>query len=107
MDTENISLFAIMLNQIVKQNRFHDESFLEKLKLVCSKEQNNELIKKADINFTRLYQHIEEEFKKIKITEETKALVAPLKQPKVHRLYVDGVFDLTHSGHFNAIRQAK
>ena len=26
---------------------------------------------------------------------------------KVKRLYIDGCFDLMHSGHFNAIRQAK
>ena len=26
---------------------------------------------------------------------------------KCKRLYVDGCFDLMHSGHFNAIRQAK
>ena len=36
------------------------------------------------------------------ITEEKSQ---PIK--KVKRLYVDGVFDLTHSGHFNALRQCK
>ncbi len=25
-------------------------------------------------------------------------------EPKVSRLYIDGCFDLMHSGHFNAIR---
>lgn len=29
------------------------------------------------------------------------------KQAKFKRIYIDGCFDLMHSGHFNAIRQAK
>lgn len=29
------------------------------------------------------------------------------KQKKFKRIYIDGCFDLMHSGHFNAIRQAK
>ena len=30
-----------------------------------------------------------------------------MTQDKMHRGYIDGAFDLVHSGHFNAIRQAK
>lgn len=29
------------------------------------------------------------------------------KQAKTIRIYIDGVFDLPHSGHYNAIRQAR
>jgi len=30
-----------------------------------------------------------------------------LSEDKMNRGYIDGAFDLVHSGHFNAIRQAK
>ena len=41
---------------------------------------------------------------KTKVLEFASSL---LKKEKNERIYIDGCFDLTHSGHFNAIRQAK
>lgn len=53
----------------------------------------------------------DQEFKKFLEFIETKApqkvQALPVPTMKVKRLYVDGCFDLMHSGHFNAIRQAK
>ena len=40
---------------------------------------------------------------KLKSIDDTKAL----SEDKMNRGYIDGAFDLVHSGHFNAIRQAK
>ena len=45
------------------------------------------------------------EFLEAKAPQQVQAL--PIPSMKVKRLYIDGCFDLMHSGHFNAIRQAK
>jgi ethanolamine-phosphate cytidylyltransferase len=62
------------------------------------------LSKNADIAVSFLKSVVEEKAELLKNQEENKGLIS-LKPHKVKRLYVDGCFDLMHSGHFNAIRQ--
>jgi ethanolamine-phosphate cytidylyltransferase len=38
---------------------------------------------------------------------ETLDIVSPSRTREPVRIYIDGAFDLIHSGHYNAIRQAK
>ena len=48
-----------------------------------------------------------EGLKLISYLETKKSLNTILNQHKPIRIYMDGVFDIIHSGHFNAIRQSK
>lgn len=43
----------------------------------------------------------------IKTIEEGSPILNKIVEKKPIRIYMDGVFDIIHSGHFNAIRQAK
>ena len=51
----------------------------------------------------------QEKHKQIKeqTTTELNKITEQLKSKKPIKIYIDGVFDIIHSGHFNAIRQAK
>jgi len=58
------------------------------------------IIKEVEDDFAKLNQFITDHLQKVEIE---RLLVA--RTDKVNRLYMDGCFDLVHSGHFNAIRQ--
>ncbi|KAL4476418.1 hypothetical protein ABPG74_010151 [Tetrahymena malaccensis] len=97
---------VLLLNQLVSNEAFAEKGFIRKLQLVAENIQNSEAQKNVDIAISSLKQYIQKNMEEFKESEELKIL-SPMKQLKVKRLYVDGCFDLMHSGHFNAIRQAK
>ena len=90
-------LLAIHDSEIMK----NDEEFWPHLKAITEKHPDEEDIKKVKefvsnfIEFYRKYTHLN--------------TITPNKEIGSHpvRMYVDGCFDMVHSGHFNAIRQAK
>ena len=57
------------------------------------------------INYSSLLQQFSEWMRQHSSEIAIPNMQAP--EAKVGRLYMDGCFDLVHSGHFNAIRQAK
>lgn len=95
---------VLLLNQLVYNEVLAEKGFMKKLQLVANKVGNDLIQKDADIAISSLKEFIQKNLEEIKESEELKALT-PMKQLKVKRLYVDGCFDLMHSGHFNAIRQ--
>ena len=104
---ENINdtaFLAIFLQQIISSELLAEKGFQKKLQLTATSVQTNTLRKNAYIAISFLKSFVEEKAELLKTQEENKALVS-LKPQKVKRLYVDGCFDLMHSGHFNAIRQ--
>lgn len=90
-----------ILNLLVEaETHLQHETFITKI-TETKKHFHNETIEKEAINDFKLFL----EFLEKKSPQNVQAL--PVPSTKVKRLYVDGCFDLMHSGHFNAIRQAK
>ena len=90
-----------LLNLILKaEPHLQYETFLTKLKETKKFYHDETKEIEYDLEFQRFLEFIE-----TKAPEKVQAL--PIHTMKVKRLYVDGCFDLMHSGHFNAIRQAK
>ena len=90
-----------ILNLILKaEPHLQHETFITKLNETRKFYHNEEKEKEYEVEFQKFLYFIE-----TKAPEKVQAL--PVPSLKVKRLYVDGCFDLMHSGHFNAIRQAK
>ena len=68
---------------------------------------SNEIKIKAKLNTinSKIQKDLTNLKKKLEELEKNKIENIPTKKPI--RIYLDGVFDIIHSGHFNAIRQAK
>lgn len=54
--------------------------------------------------FNKILAQIQTEYEQM-MSSQGKSIPSPIKMHKVSRLYVDGCFDLMHSGHYNALRQ--
>lgn len=97
----NYEKMLFLLDFVLKvEPHLQHETFLTKLqetKKFFFQESKQE---EYDREFQQFLQFIE-----TKAPQKVQAL--PIPTLKVKRLYVDGCFDLMHSGHFNAIRQAK
>lgn len=97
-DEENI---LYIINLLVEaQIHLQHETFLTKITETKKFYHNENIEKQAKSDFKLFLEFLEK-----KSPQNVQAL--PIPSTKVQRLYVDGCFDLMHSGHFNAIRQAK
>ena len=100
MQTDDDRMLFI-LNIILKaEQHLQHETFLTKLNETKKFFFLEEKEKQYEKEFNEFLHFIE-----IRAPLQVQAL--PIPTMKVKRLYIDGCFDLMHSGHFNAIRQAK
>lgn len=101
MESNNLDRMLSFLNIILRvEPHLYKESFLAKLKSTQHHFDSPEKTKLFDLEFSEFLNFIDRN-----APSEVQAL--PTATLKIKRLYVDGCFDLMHSGHFNAIRQAK
>lgn len=101
MDTTSPETNIHLLNFILKIfPHLQQENFLRKLTATQQHYYSSENENQYDKEFLNFLNFVEK-------NSPPEAQAIPTPSLKVKRLYVDGCFDLVHSGHFNAIRQAK
>ena len=107
MDKIIDSLNEEELQSILIYNLINSEPKLKDFSKKISEYKSNEIKIKAKLNTinTKIQTKLNALKKKLEDLEKTPLENIPTKKPI--RIYLDGVFDIIHSGHFNAIRQAK
>lgn len=95
---QNTLIFAHALMRLQESEIFQDSNFLNEVKAVCNHFKDQDAIDKA-IEVLSSFANL------LHAHSNEKVSIPKSLQGQKLRLYMDGVFDMVHSGHFNAIRQ--
>ena len=94
--------FNLWINSLLKSHLTDDVNFQDFIEYVSSKLRKNRT--KVQYLYEASYNNYIAQYQK---STNIISIPKPLSQNKPIRQYMDGVFDITHSGHMNAFRRAR